>query len=106
MSPLLSNILGHIPNGNIQIVDPLDPYNRLYPFVASRRSDFQDAISPAGSRDLPSPGSSFNLCIGFVVLADQVDIPDIDQCVRFSIAYLPPLLTHSISRTCPLRATI
>ena len=43
-----------------------------------RYSDFQDAISPGGSRDLPSSSSSFDQCIGFVVLANQVGIPDIE----------------------------
>lgn len=83
MSPLLSNILGQIPNGNAQIIDPLDPYDGLYPFITRCRSHFQDAISPARSRDLPSSGYPFNLGIGFIVLTQQVDIPDIDQCVRF-----------------------
>src|SRR5437868_12425834 len=76
--PLSPNILGHIPNGDAQDVDPLDPCNRLQPFITSCCSDFQDAFSPAGPCDLPSPGLAFDLCIGFVVLAQQVDVPDSD----------------------------
>src|SRR6266446_7494372 len=80
---LLPNIPCHIPNESTYIIYPLDPCDGLHPFVTSRCSDFQDAFSPASSRDLASPGSAFNLCIGFVVLAQQVNIADCNQRVRF-----------------------
>ncbi len=72
-----------ISNRHAQVIDPLDPCNWLDPFVPRCCSDFQDAFSPAGSRDLPSSGLAFNLCIGFVTLAQRVNIPDVDQYIRF-----------------------
>jgi hypothetical protein len=33
---LSANILSHISNGHPQVIDPLDPRNRLYPFCAVR----------------------------------------------------------------------
>ena len=82
-----------IQHRNSQIIDPLDPCDRLHPFGTQRCSDFQDAISPAGPRDLPPPGSAFNLGIGFVALAQQVNVPDIDQRERF-LHRMSPSFAH------------
>jgi len=38
----------------------------------------------AGSRDLAPSGSTFNLRVSWVVLAEQVDISYCDHCIRFS----------------------
>src|SRR6266446_10272127 len=59
------------------------PCNWLDPFVTRCCSDFQDATAPACSRNLPSPGLAFNLCIGLVVLAQRVNISDVDQRICF-----------------------
>jgi len=40
VSSLSPNIVGHIPNGNAQIIDPPDPCNGLHPFVTNCCSDF------------------------------------------------------------------
>src|SRR5260221_5840044 len=69
---------GHISNSNAQVIDPLDPCDELHPFVTSSSPDLQDAFSSAGSCDLPSPGLAFDLRMGFVVLAQQGNVPDID----------------------------
>ncbi len=47
------------------------------------------AISPAGSRDFALSRHTFDLGIGFVVLADQIDVPHVDQCMCFFHALFP-----------------
>lgn len=93
--------------GTSKIIDPLDPYNGLRPFITSCCSDFQDAFSPAGSRDLPPRGLAFNLCIGFVVLADQVNVPDSSYCARL-LHRISPFFAYNqhITRSSRLRATL
>src|SRR5579863_5956489 len=77
----LPNIFRHISNENAYPIYPLNPCDGLHPFVSRCCSDFQNTISPAGSCDLPSPGLAFNLCIGFEMLAQQVNIADCDHQV-------------------------
>jgi hypothetical protein len=106
MEYLLPDIMRHISNEIAYPIYPLNPCDGLHPLVTRCCSDFQDTISSAGSCDFPSPGLTFNLCIGFEMLAQQVNIADCDHQVLFFCHVSPSIVHHSIPHQYHLGAPV